>query len=85
MIYSSINYAQTALEISYGTLMSYTKFCYFYGTNQLILSFNQLTIEEQRAYTAAPNVGLRYQFLVDAYDSNGELIHTADSARNLVK
>lgn len=83
MIYSSINYTLSVLSVNYGTLMSYVKFGYLYGPNSLILSLNPLTLEEQSRYVAAPLSSSSYQLYIEVYDALGNLLHTAESARQL--
>lgn len=85
IIYSSINYAMTVLQISYGTLMSRVKFNHLHGLSYLILSLNPLTPEEQAVYSLPFTIGNSFQLLIDVFDSLGNLVHTADSARNLCK
>lgn len=119
VIYSSINYTLSVLNVNYGTLMSYVKFGYLYGRhsgpktrmtgvprslgnlpgslyreplstfegkdtpNSLILSLNPLTLEEQSRYVAAPLSSSSYQLYIEVYNALGNLLHTAESARQL--
>jgi hypothetical protein len=64
--------------------MSRINFSHLHGPNRLILSLTPLTVEQQEAYTEAPNSDSRFQMNINVYDSTGKLVHTAQSGRKLI-